>query len=250
MNPAHHGELELRRYRLGELNEAAARGVRSHLESCEVCRGRLAHVDAERRDFEARISFDRFAAGVERAARGHGSRRRRPPRWLAPAAGVALAAGLLVTFAVRGPAVPDPPAVRPKGGATVDFYVGGAGSTRVAASRELLHAGERVRIAYHAGGHRYVTVVSIDQDGAVSPIYPEHGESLSTGRGNGVLPDSVALTGTGLERIVVVLSDTPLTVDAVRAAARRAFRRADGELLSMGPLDLPGAQFARTFIKP
>ncbi len=65
----HPGELELRRRRAGELTSAAMLAIDEHVATCPACRLRLRALDDEQRRFETEISFDRFAAGVERAAR-------------------------------------------------------------------------------------------------------------------------------------------------------------------------------------
>ena len=71
--------------------------------------------------------------------------------------------------------------------------------------------------------------LSIDDRGEVTPLYPEQGASLAAGRGAAsatrYLPDSLELTGAGIERIIVVLSDQPIDVEAARRAARAAYER-------------------------
>jgi hypothetical protein len=64
------------------------------------------------------------------------------------------------------------------------------------------------------------------------------------------LPDSLELTGAGIERIIVVLSDQPIDVEVARKAARAAYDRAAGDLGRLSKLELPGEQFTRTFAKP
>ncbi len=58
--------------------------------------------------------------------------------------------------------------------------VAGAAGQRTARvdGDEPLAAGERLRIGYQPGGHRYVLSLSIDQRGAVTPLYPEAGRQL------------------------------------------------------------------------
>jgi hypothetical protein len=131
--------------------------------------------------------------------------------------------------------------------------VAGQRTARVDAT-EPLSAGERLRIGYQSGGHRYLLSLSIDEHGEVTPLYPEEGASLTLPAGipsaTHFLPDSIELTGTGLERIIVVLSDQPVDVQVARQAARAAYDRAGGDLGRLPPLDLPGEQFTRTFAKP
>jgi hypothetical protein len=95
-------------------------------------------------------------------------------------------------------------------------------------------------------------VVSIDDAGEITPIYVENGRSLPIAPGSARtwLPDSLEFTGKGLERLVIVLSASPLTLDQVSAPLRLAWQDARGDLTKLGSLPLPGAQFHRTFLKP
>jgi len=117
---------------------------------------------------------------------------------------------------------------------------------------ETLAPGERVRIGYQRGPHRYLLALSVDDHGEVTPLYPEAGQSLriesNDASGIDYLPDSVEFTGSAQERLVVVLSDQPIDVEAARRAARAAYERAKGDVLHLGALDLPGEQFPRTFV--
>jgi hypothetical protein len=254
----HVGELALRRLRAGE---ALDRAQAAHASACADCRARLKGLDDEQRRFEQEISFDRFAAGVERASR---TRRPRAPaartlRFLAPTLALAAGFALFVTTSgrERGPGGANHANQIKGGGADITVRVAaGDGPQRTAAvgAPEALAPGERVRIGYHAGSHRYLLSLSIDERGQVTPLYPEAGRSVALGRAVGAapryLPDSVEFTDAGTERLYVVLSDEPIEVEAARRAVRAAFEQAKGDILRMPALALPGEQFQRTFIKP
>ena len=270
MNAAGHiGELELRRHRAGEPLGEAGPAIAAHAGTCADCKARLRALDDEQRRFESAISFDRFAAGVERAARGaRPAPRRLPARvWALPTLAMAAAVAVVVTFHGRasnvdvgagasGRHVPPPGWDGIKGGAGMTVRIAGAAGQRTAQveATEALAAGERLRVGYQSGGHRYLLSLSIDEHGVVTPLYPEQGSSLTVPAAvpsaTHFLPDSVELTGAGLERIIVVLSDQPISVEAARAAARAAYDRAGGDLVHLPRLDLPGEQFVRTFAKP
>jgi hypothetical protein len=265
MNAAGHiGELELRRHRAGEPLGDSGPAIAEHASACAECKARLRALDDEQRRFEGAISFDRFAAGVERAARGaRPAPRRLPARvWALPTLAMAAAVALVVTFHGRAPRTgPGGRVVPPdwdgiKGGAGMTVRIAGATGQRWAhvEDTEVLAAGERLRLGYQSGGHRYLLALSIDEHGVVTPLYPEQGSSLTVPAAvptaTHFLPDSVELTGAGLERIIVVLSDQPISVEAARAAARAAYDRAGGNLARLPKLDLPGEQFIRTFAKP
>jgi hypothetical protein len=252
---SHLGELALRRLHAGE----AFPGVETHTGACADCRARLKGMGEEQRRFEEDISFDRFAAGVERAARSAEapgrapvSRTARSLRFLLPTLSLAAGVALFVTMTGQ-----DRAHNSTKGGAGITVRIAaGDGPQRTAAvdAPEALAPGERVRIGYHAGPHRYLLSLSIDERGQVTPLYPESGRSVSLGKVVGAapsyLPDSIEFTDAGTERLFVILSDQPIDVDAARRAARASFERSKGDILRMPALELPGEQFQRTFIKP
>ncbi|MBX7101548.1 MAG: ACP synthase, partial [Myxococcaceae bacterium] len=62
---SHPGELTLRQI----LAQDASAELVAHAAACEQCKVRLKALEDEQRRFEAAIPFERFAAGVERAAR-------------------------------------------------------------------------------------------------------------------------------------------------------------------------------------
>jgi hypothetical protein len=260
MMESHVGELALRRFRAGE----ALPEVEGHASACADCRARLKALDDEQRRFEQDISFDRFAAGVERASRSAEAPGRAPRvartlrfahtlRLMVPTLSLAAGVALFVTTSER----PHNNIKGAHAGAEITVRVAaGDGPQRTAAvnAPEALAPGERVRIGYRAGGHRYLLSLSVDDRGQVTPLYPEAGRSVAVGKVVGAapsyLPDSIEFTDAGTERLFVILSDQPIDVDAARRAARAAFERAKGDILHMPALELPGEQFQRTFIKP
>jgi len=252
----HIAELTLRRRRAGEALGADAPAIEEHATSCADCRARIRALDDEQRRFEDDISFDRFSAGVERAARSARPARRavRARVWMSSMAGMAAAAAALLVF-VTAPDKPGP-TTRSKGGSGIIVRVAGTDGQRTADvdATEALARGERLRIGYQSGGHKYLLSLSIDDRGEVTPLYPERGPSLQVPDGSEnatrFLPDSLELTGKGTERIVVVLSDQPIDVEVARRAARAAYQRAGGDITRLPKLDVPGEQFVRTFAKP
>ncbi|MFZ5470717.1 MAG: ACP synthase [Myxococcota bacterium] len=254
MTPQTHlGELELRRLFAGELGGDDATHAQAHAHECGVCRSKLKAIEDEQRRFEKEISFERFAAGVERAQRAPRGLEGPRARWLYPVMGLAAAAVLTVA----AQSLIDNNQLRPnrtKGGAGIDVVVGGpeGAPTRVTAAgtAELLGPGERVRIGYQAGERRFVLAVAIDDRGEVSPVYPEAGPSLpALGGGTQYLPGSFEFVGPGSEQLIVVLSDEPLEVEAVLRATRKAFEQAKGDLSKVKRIDVPGEQFHRMFLK-
>ncbi len=248
----HIGELTLRRHRAGEALGADASAIEAHAGSCSDCRARLRALDDEQRRFEQAISFDRFAAGVERAARGAAKRRRSVPMAAIVAPMLAAAAALVVVVTFQ----PKRPETRTKGGAGIIVRVAGQSGQRTARvdAAEPLARGERLRIGVSPGGHKYVLTLTVDAAGKIEPLTPERGASAAlpddTASATRFLPEAWELTGPGFERIIVVLSDQPIDVAAAVRAARAAYDKAGGNVARMPALGLPGEEFSRLFEKP
>jgi len=249
----HVGELALRRFRAGELQSTEAHECEEHLGNCPSCRSRLKTVEQEQRRFEQEIPFERFAAGVQRAMKP-----RAPPqgwRWTYPALGLA-AAALIAVVVFPEMMGPGRPGTRIKGSAEVVLRTGGRPGepqrTVGSEGAEALLPEERIRIGFQPGGHRYVAAISIDDQGSVTALYPDSGTSIAVSEGDQTqyLPDSIEFTGTGLERVIVVLSDEPLEMERLKQAASSSFQRAGGDLRRMPGLDVPGEQFPRLLLKP
>ena len=143
-----------------------------------------------------------------------------------------------------------------KGGAGISVRIaearGGHQREAAAAVPEALLAGERVRVGYEPGGHRFVFVFSVDGEGHMTSLYPETGRSLPIVNGTGYryFPDSLEFTGAGWEGLFVLLTDDALDPADVGRAAEMAYRAAGGDLARMTQLSLPGEQFRRLFRKP
>ena len=85
--------------------------------------------------------------------------------------------------------------------------------------------GERVRIGYQPGAHRYLLALSDRRARRRDAAVPRAGPSLARARRRGeatALPARQLGAGpaTGVERIIVVLSDQPIDVDDARSAPR------------------------------
>lgn len=240
----------LRRMMAGELEGEAAAQLRQHLSACSRCRSSWSALEEEQRRFASEIPFEPFAERVRgRAARA------RPARHVWRPALAAAAAMMLVVWA--GPRLfhaseTESPRNRIKGGGALQLYIGGAGATpRLARAGEPLAPGERVRVGYSSAGHRYIAVISIDEQGEVSPLYPESGVSLRSADGSGphLMPDSLEFSGPGFERVVAIFSNAPLPIEQVAEAARREFERA-GALERMAPLGIGDEESAQLLLKP
>lgn len=241
----------LERLCAGELAGDEAASVRAHASSCARCGAELAALESEAAAFKAEVPFEKFAAAVERKQ----SQRRRSK--VAGPVSLALAAGIALIL-VWGPAKVLVGGQHghhlTKGGSALELFVGGTGATaRQAQDGEALAPGERVRVGYLAPDKPYVLVLSVDEAGVATALYPESGPSLAVDKGAGthLMPDSLELTGAGQEKIIAVFSDRPIDMKVALEAASKEFARA-GRLDRMADLPLPvrAEQSARTLKKP
>jgi hypothetical protein len=254
----HPSEWTLRRLHAGELPASEATRARTHAAECEQCGAVLRAAEQTQSEFEAALPFERFEEGVkraeEKARKQEQARRGSAQRWMGPV--VALAATVLLVVAARPLLTENTvPGVRTKGGAVAELRIGGGeGSQRMARTDapEPLAPGERVRIGYTPDARRYVLALSIDSAGEVTPLYPETGASLPVEPGAGThwLPDSIEFTGSGAERVVVVLSDAPVRVEDATAAARQAFEAAGRDVARLPALGVDGDQAHWMLLKP
>jgi hypothetical protein len=258
----HPGELTLRRFRIGELSGEARDEAARHTAACAPCKARLDALADEQAAFAAAIPFERFAGGVERAARVPRARSRlglRRPGWLA-AGGAVFAAAAALVLVVRpqvtrqgdGGALTAPAGTNNlKGGASTSYdaslrvgRTGAGGSQRALApgANARLAAGELLRVGYETPAPAQLVVLSVDDRGEISAIYPEAGDSqpVAATRAMTYLPDSVELTGAGRERLFLLLGDRAFSVDAARDAVRASFTAARGELAAIRLPTVPG----------
>lgn len=262
---AHESTWTLRRLHVGELPALEAARVREHAETCEACGAQLGSFSATQAAFEAEVPFEHFEAGVERALERQVRAVKKEPvtraPWVRPL--MAVAASVFVLVLVRPLLERDdagtvrPPVVgnRTKGGAGAELRIGGGAEPQRVASvdaPESLRPGERVRLGYTPDTHRYVAALSVDAQGEVTPLYPESGDSLAVEPGAGPhwLPESVEFTGAGAERVVLVLTDAPVSMEALSDAARKSFTAAGQDVTRMAPLDVAGEQTQWILLKP
>jgi hypothetical protein len=253
----HARDIELRRLRGGELDSAERTRLEGHLTGCPPCRAKLGALEEEQHAFTQELSFERFAGGVERAARmpdrqPRGGRLQ--PRALVLSLGLSLAVAAALVLVLR----PHPAEHNGIKGAAVEASLRiGAGDGRAqraiaAGGTARLTPGDLLRVGYRSDGPRYLVALSIDDQGMVSALYPERGPGLAVGSSATLtyLPDAIALEGKGRERVFVVLSPQALTVEAATAAVQAAHQRAGGQLAAMAPPALPGEVFTWLLEKP
>jgi hypothetical protein len=249
----HVGELRLRRFRAGEISGPEHEQIARHTSECAPCRSKLRSLQEEQRQFEHDIPFERFAGGVERAARVP---RVRPPRVWALGSTFALAAAAAVVVMVwpfGKPAEIMHGRNQIKGGDSALMRIASATGDEQRALQPAeftaLRPGERLRLGYTTTTPGYLSAVSLDDRGEVSALYPEAGGSLAVAATHGTtyLPDSLELTGAGRERIFLFLADRPLDAQTVAQSVRQAHALAKGDLAELPEPAFPGRDDVRGF---
>ncbi|MCY1041476.1 DUF4384 domain-containing protein [Corallococcus sp. bb12-1] len=262
---AHESNWTLRRLHVGDLPAPEALRAREHAEACEACGAVLRSLSEQQSAFEAEVPFERFEAGVERALARQSKASAEPATratWARPL--MLVAASVFVLVLVRpllendgasGTVTRPVAGNRLKGGVGAELRIGGGVEPQRVASvdaPEALRPGDRVRLGYTPEAHRYVAALSVDAQGEVTPLYPESGDSLAVepGAGQHWLPESVEFTGAGTERVVLVLTDAPVSMDVLSDAARKSFAAAGRDVTRMAPLDVAGEQTQWILLKP
>ena len=250
---------ELRRLAYDELSEDAAIGLRARIASDPAAEERLRAVADHQRqpagDPEAFADaiLDRMArpnAEVVGIADAVSGRWASAARWSAAAVAASLAAFTLLPLLERTPhpggrvdrptEASPPRHTRTKGALdsaraaathcafaecpTLEMFVKDADGIRRGRDGMRLAPGDWIQFRYRGAGHRYVLIVSVDDDRVLSPLYPDHpGPSVPIEPdGRHILRGSVILDDAlGPERFYAFFSRRPLTHAQVRHALNR-----------------------------
>lgn len=217
-----------------------------HARGCEKCRTRLLQMEREGEEFR-RFVYPATLAAVEK-----------PARWsswaliFAPAA--ALAAVALVMIAVRPPR-PAEDYVGSKGAALkLSVYSGGAERAHQVSDREEVRADAALRFRVQASSPCQLWVVSIDETGQVSRLFPASGATGAPVQGLVTLPGGVALDGhPGPERVYAVCTAKELSMLRIENAVRGTVNAGPGvgmvKVRTAGALEgLPGGSSQATLL--
>jgi hypothetical protein len=213
----HPSELALEAYLL----DREASPVAPHVARCEHCRARVARMEREGEDFRRFVLPATLDAVVERNV----PRRRRAWKWLVAAAPVAAAVALFVTLR---PGEPPEGYVGEKGGMSLVAYVDAPGGAKTVREGEAVRPSSALRFTIGAAGRCNLWIVSVDESGQISRIYPAQGDVAALVSGNRVtLPGGAVLDGrTGLERFYGVCTPEPITYEKVVQCVRDAVHTA------------------------
>lgn len=232
----HVSTLTLHQLRYGELQGDALRDVRSHLDGCDVCAGRLRAQEQERAAFVVRP--------VPAFIRDLAAQQAPPPvpawqRWLRQLAPMALATAAAASVFVIAPslrggdevasadAVADGivdgmgvdgvvDVVRTRGELpTVEVWVDTGAGPRLLRPEDRLGEGDRVQLAYDPQGASYIALAGRDASGQIEVYTTE----APTGIGLVRAPFALTLDDApGVQELFVVGASVPLDASDVRAA--------------------------------
>lgn len=221
----HPSELALDELVAGVTTDRARAAV-SHLEECTRCSERVAMLRRSNDEFLQRFPAAKDLprrAVIELGQANAGVRAWR--RWLWPMGAAALAAALFAVVLI--PAVNDETTdagVRVKGGSIVDVAVARDGNFSPF-SDQRLREGDRLAFRYTTT-KRFLMVVSLEASGRVFVVLPAEGSaSMPIDPGvrrrleNGVQLDDYP----GAERLIALLSDTPLDAAEVQKRVTDAY---------------------------
>lgn len=242
-DPGCPSDLMLDRLAVEELRGAAAEPVRAHLTTCAACTARMAQ-----RSFAAFPQVDErvMLAAIRRGAFEPRTWRERAGRWLAglgtARAPLALAAGLGSLLLLLRPPAPlggdlgrtgdeqpqsrgdarDPDSVRQKGGLMLRVYRQvGEGSEEVPSGGRFA-PGDVLRFVVDLPSEGHISVLGVEQGGALYTAWPRPSQKESTRRPLGAgqrLPGAVSLdSSTGPETLYLVHCTVAAGPPACRAA--------------------------------
>ena len=225
-------DWKLERYRLGELSaEDQAQVARAAADDAAV-RARLATL--EESDRAIRGQYPALPA-----RRPQAPREERPAFfWLAP--GLVAVAALLLAVVFWPRALPDD-VLTPKGDPALRiFRLAGEGQPERLPDGAHVKPHDVVQVAFDLQGGKHLVVASVDGAGHATLHWPLDG-GTRVPDGLKALPRSFELDDApGFERFFLVVSDSPLSTEAVLDAARRAG--------SSAPLSLGGRVAVRSLL--
>jgi hypothetical protein len=233
--------LVLDRLALDEVTSAERTALFAHIAGCADCTAAQARLEADRQAFAHEAALPTLAADA--LARSQRKSEWTPAFWrrlLAPMAMLGAVAG--ISLFIGRPQLGN----RTKGELSLSAYVlhperNATGSLHAG---EPLHPGDQLQFRYNGRRGGYLAIVAVDGGGRVSVYYPSGGTAAPVAAGHDVaLSSAVELDGSlGHEVILGVRCDTPVSVQAIEAAARKAAdsARARGAApTELGALDLP-----------
>jgi hypothetical protein len=236
--PACLSHAALDRLALGEATADEAETARVHLAACAPCTNVQAQLAQDRSSFLAEANLRTLAADALARAEKSGLNQRPWWRRLVPALSLATAVGALALAAPSLLRHEEPRLGARKGAGGVSLYVlhtepgatvsaGGTGAQGALHMGEVLHPGDRIRLALSPDSKKetHAIVLAREEAGAISIYHPagDAAEPLAANpAGETLLPGAIELDGTvGKETLVALFCRKSVPVaDAVAALKR------------------------------
>jgi hypothetical protein len=196
-------------------------GLSQHLDGCDVCKARLARMEKEGEDFRRFV----LPATLDEVVEANSGSRLPWKSWFMVAV-PAMAAAAALVIAVRPtpkPAEPPEGYLGEKGGMGITVYTTGERGPTTVPDGGKVNPSAALRFSVRPGNLKacHLWLVSVDEAGQVSRVYPTKGDKGAQITQKTPLPGGAVLDGkTGLERLYAICSPEPIAYGQVESAVR------------------------------
>jgi hypothetical protein len=213
----HPSELAMEAYLL----DPERSGLSPHLDGCDACKARLARMEKEGEDFRRFV----LPATLDEVVEANTGYRLRWNAWLmaVPAMAAAAALAIVVMPKIGRQEEPDPDYIGEKGGMGITVYTTGERGPTTIPDGGKVNPSAALRFSVRPGNLKpcHLWLLSVDEAGQVSRIYPTQGDKGAQITQKTPLPGGAVLDGkTGLERLYAVCSSEPIAYGQVESAVR------------------------------
>jgi hypothetical protein len=213
----HPSELAMEAYLL----DPERSGLSRHLDGCEACKVRLARMEKEGEDFRRFV----LPATLDEVIEANTRQRFSWNGWFlaVPAMAAAAALAVVVMPRIAGRDEPDPDYIGEKGGLGLVVYTSGEKGATTVPDGGKVNPSAALRFKVRPGNAKACNLwlLSVDEAGQVSRIYPTQGEGGAHIAQTTPLPGGAVLDGkTGLERLYAICSPEPIAYGQVESAVR------------------------------
>ena len=209
-------------------------GLSQHLDGCDVCKARLARMEKEGEDFRRFV----LPATLDKVIEANSGSRPRWNGWLiaVPAMAAAAAVAVVVLPKIGREEGPDPDYIGEKGSLGITVYTTGDKGPTTIPDGGKVNPSAALRFSVRPGNLKscHLWLVSVDEAGQVSRVYPTQGDKGAQITQKTPLPGGAVLDGkTGLERLYAICSPEPIAYGQVESAVRAS---ASSESIRKGTL--------------
>jgi hypothetical protein len=201
------------------LLDAERSSLSEHLGSCDVCKARLARMEKEGEDFRRFV----LPATLDKVVEANSRRRFSLNGWMMAVPAMAAAAALAVLVLPKPPGEPPEDYIGVKGGLGLVVYTTSDKGATTIPDGGKVNPSAALRFKVRPGNLKSCNLwlVSIDEAGQVSRVYPTQGAEGAHIAQSTPLPGGAVLDGkTGLERLYAVCSPEPIAYGQVESAVR------------------------------